>query len=203
MIPTVNDYIELIYNRFEAFVQSSETSTKLGHPYVYGQKQMIVFFMWMQFKRIYEFKTQRRWLMQHPQAVGQLGWSQVPHRTTLLRRYKKLYDVLQEFIAFLGANHGGLAPEMKTEHLNEDKSLFKAQGTVWHERDREQGGVPAGLRNLYQDAGQKVAITVGSMAMGFISPVAKAGFQSCWKWKPRRFLRKTRLSAKSNEFCMS
>lgn len=59
MTPTFNDYVALIYNRFEAFVQSSESVAKVGHPYVYQEQSLIVFFMWMQFKRIYHFKAQR------------------------------------------------------------------------------------------------------------------------------------------------
>ena len=151
MIPTFNDYVALLYNRFDAFVQSSEASAKWG-PYVYKQQEMIMFFMWMQFKTINEFKAQWRWLMQHEEARGVLGWSSVPHRTTLSRRYKTLSPVLQEFIAFLGQTSHALTPEMRTQHLNEDKSLFKAKGNVWHQSDRKQGHIPEKLRNLDTDA---------------------------------------------------
>lgn len=151
MIPTFNDYVALLYNRFEAFVQSAEASAKWG-TYVYKQQEMIGFFMWMQFKKINEFKAQWRWLMQHEEALAVLGWSSVPHRTTLSRRYKKLYPILQEFIAFLGNTNSDLTPEMSTRHLNEDKSLFKAKGTVWHQSDRKQGRIPEKLRNLDTDA---------------------------------------------------
>ncbi len=62
----------------------------MGHPLVYQHKSMIVFFMWMQFKRIYNFKTQWKGLKQHPEALGVLEWKRVPHRTSLARRYKQL-----------------------------------------------------------------------------------------------------------------
>jgi|GEM_PF-3360778 len=52
MKPTFNDYVDLIYNRFEAFVQSSDEVAKLVKPYTYQTQSMIVFFMWMQFKKI-------------------------------------------------------------------------------------------------------------------------------------------------------
>jgi hypothetical protein len=52
MEPHFNDYVELIYNRFEAFTQASASANPAGHPLVYPHKSMIVFFMWMQFKRI-------------------------------------------------------------------------------------------------------------------------------------------------------
>lgn len=152
MEPTFNDYVALIYNRFEAFVQSSDAAKKLGHPYVYQEQSMIVFFMWMQFKKIYHFKTQWRWLKQHPEALLVMSWDKVPHRTTLSRRYKSLYAVIQDLIAFLGQDSEALGEELSTKHLNEDQSLFKAQGTVWHQSDRKEGRVPEKLRNLDQDA---------------------------------------------------
>lgn len=152
MEPTFNDYVALIYNRFEAFVQSSDEVTKQGHPYDYQDQAMIVFFMWMQFKRIYKFKTQWRWLKQHPEALVLLNWETVPDRSTLSRRYKASYVVIQAFSAFLGQDSEALGQEMSTKHLNEDQSLFKAQGTVWHQSDRKAGRIPEKLRNLDQDA---------------------------------------------------
>ena len=152
MEPTFNDYVALIYNRFESFVQSSDAVNKLGHPYVYQQQAMIVFFMWMQFKRIYEFKAQWRWLTQHGEALVVLNWTSVPHRTTLSRRYKALYGVIQDMIAFLGEASQGLGVDMSSKHLNEDQSLFKAQGSVWHQSDRKVGHIPEKLRNLDSDA---------------------------------------------------
>ena len=152
MEPTFNDYVALIYNRFEAFVQVSDEVKKLGHPYVYQEQSMIVFFMWMQFKQIYRFKTQWRWLKQHPDALLVMNWRDVPHRTTLSRRYKALYAVIQDLIAFLGQDSEALGTEMSTKHLNEDQSLFKAQGSVWHQSDRKQGRIPENLRNLDTDA---------------------------------------------------
>ena len=78
MEPTFNDYVALIYNRFEAFVQSSVEVKKIGHPYVYRNQAMSVFFMWMQFKTIYQFKTQWRWLTKHPEALSILNWASIP-----------------------------------------------------------------------------------------------------------------------------
>lgn len=151
MEPEFNDYVALLYNRFEAFVQS-RTPSKVGRPYGYEQQEMIVLFMWMQFKKIYEFKTQWRWLKQHPDALKVLNWERVPDRTTLSRRYKKLYATLQEFIAFVGESSEGLGEELSHKQLNEDKSLFKALGPVWHQSDRQAGRIPEKLRHLDTDA---------------------------------------------------
>jgi hypothetical protein len=89
MEPKFNDYVALIYNRFEAFVQGSDAVSKIGRPCVYEQQSLIVFFMGMQFKRISQFKAQWRWLKAHSEILVLLGWSQLPDRSTLSRRYKK------------------------------------------------------------------------------------------------------------------
>ncbi len=34
------------------------------------------------------------------------------------------------------------------DHLYEDKSLFKAQGPVWHQSDRRAGRIPKNLHHL-------------------------------------------------------
>jgi hypothetical protein len=152
MEPTFNDYVGLIYNRFEAFTQASAGATRVGHPYVYAHKSLIVFFLWMQFKRIYGFKTQWKWLHQHPEALDVLGWERIPHRTSLSRRYKQLYGVLEEWVVYLGQQSGDLGDELKSRHLYEDASLFKAQGPIWHQSDRQQGRIPPKLRHLDTDA---------------------------------------------------
>jgi hypothetical protein len=55
---------------------------------------------------LFKFKTQRKWLEEHPEIMGLLEWEQVPHRTTFSRRYKAIYPVLQAFILFVvGQSH--------------------------------------------------------------------------------------------------
>ncbi len=56
--PTFDDYVALIYNRFDAFIQAAETVGKVGRPVVYQQQSLIGFFMWMQCPRIFQFKSQ-------------------------------------------------------------------------------------------------------------------------------------------------
>ena len=75
-----------------------------------------------------------------------------PPRITVSRRYKALYGTIQAFVAFLGEDAVALAPAFSSAHLVEDKSLFKAQGPVWHQRDRAANHIPDKLRHLDTDA---------------------------------------------------
>jgi hypothetical protein len=86
------------------------------------------------------------------QEVGQLGFEQIPDRTTLSRRFKCLYPTLQAFIAYLGHWAEALNQDFDSQVLIEDASLFKAQGPVWHQSDRAANHVPEKLRHLDQDA---------------------------------------------------
>lgn len=151
--PTMTDYINLIFTLFEKFEQQmNQQSAKKGKPFTYSQQCFIVLFIILHFRRIFKFKAQRAWLVEHPKIVKQLKWEEVPHRTTFSRRYKALYPTLQAFILFVSQVAADLGDELANYHLVEDKSLFKAQGPVWHQSDRKEGRIPEKLRHLDTDA---------------------------------------------------
>ena len=152
--PKLTDYAKLIFTLFDQFEQEQmkQQGVKPGKPYTFSQRCFIVLFMLLQYRRQYQFKGQRAWLEQHPEILALLGWEQVPHRTTFSRRYKALACVLQAFVAYLGEAAVDLGDEFAHHHLVEDKSLFKAQGAVWHQSDRKAGHIPPKLRHLDTDA---------------------------------------------------
>lgn len=152
--PTLTDYVSLIIALFERFKQArgKGAGVKLGRPFTYAQEAFIIFFLLMQYRQIHTFKAQRRWLEKHPAMLEMFGWTTTPARTTISRRYKALYTVLQEFILFIGQDASPLGEQFSTTHLVEDKSLFKALGPVWHQSDRQAGRIPEKLRKLDTDA---------------------------------------------------
>lgn len=152
--PTLTDYVHIIFTLFDMFVQYQQQNNapKPGRPFTFAEKAMIVLFTMFQFRRIFRFKAQQRWLMAHPEMLAMLGFEHVPHRTTFSRRYKQLYETLQAFVAFIGQFAADLDPALSQDHLVEDKSLFKALGPVWHQSDRKTGRIPDKLRNLDADA---------------------------------------------------
>jgi len=152
--PVLTDYVSLIITLFDQFKQyrSEQSSVKYGRPFTYSEVMFIILFMIMQFRQIYAFKAQWRWLNKHPEMLELLDWAKTPHRTTISRRYKALYEVVQEFILFIGEYAPELDEQFSQAHLVEDKSLFKALGPVWHQSDRKEGRIPGKLRNLDTDA---------------------------------------------------
>lgn len=150
--PTFADYVKLLYTLFDEFWQLQVIMPPRGRPVVYAHKHLIMFFVVMQLKRIYKFKAEWRWLTTHPTERQRLGLDPMPVRTTLSRRYKALYPLVQAFIAFLGQHSADLGAAFECDHLFTDKSLFKAQGPVWHQSDRKVGRIPEKLRHLDTDA---------------------------------------------------
>jgi hypothetical protein len=63
-----------------------------------------------------------------------------------------LYSVLDELVVYLGQEGSDLGDELKSTHLYEDQSLFKAHGPVWHQSHRQQGRIPDKLLHLDTDA---------------------------------------------------
>jgi len=150
--PSQADYVMAYFTLFDRFKQEQGNPVHYGHPFDYEDKVLIVFFTIMIVRRITAFKTQHRWLENHPEEAVQFGFEQVPHRTTLCRRFKSLYSTVQAFIAFLGDWASTLSSEFDSRILIEDGSMFKANGPVWHQSDRKVGRIPEKLRNLDTDA---------------------------------------------------
>jgi hypothetical protein len=148
--PKLTDYVHMLCTLFDRFVQAYPSYE--SRLYTYDNQKMIVLFVIFQLRRIWRFKAQHRWLEEHPEMLKMLKWEQIPHRTTLSRRYKQLYAVVQAFVQFIGQDAGALDERLRQAHLVEDKSPFKARGPVWHQRDRQCGRIPEKLRNLDTEA---------------------------------------------------
>ena len=102
-LPTLTDYVSIICTLFDQFEQEQAEvkGPKRGRPFTYPEKMFTVLFIIMQFRRIYRFKTQWRWLKAHPQMLSLLGWDTVPHRKTIATRYKNLYVTLEQCLTFI------------------------------------------------------------------------------------------------------
>src|SRR3712207_219013 len=108
--PTRADYVRYYSTLFDRFEQAQPTASQRGRPFTYAQRLLIVFFTCMLLRRITEFKAQHRWLTTHRADAQQLGFMAIPHRTTLMRRYKALAPTIAAFVAFVGDWVEPLAP---------------------------------------------------------------------------------------------
>jgi len=150
--PTLSEYLEVLRELFRQYQQAHPEVPRRGAPFTYTQISLLVLFAVMTIRHLYGAKAQRRWLLAHPDACSQFGLEQVPSRWTLRRRWQQLYPTVQGFVAFLGAWTDDLDTAFDGSDQFIDKSLWKAAGPVWHQKDRAAGRIPEGLRNLDTDA---------------------------------------------------
>lgn len=89
-------------------------------------------------------------LVKDPPLRQTLGLVWVPHRRTIERRLRATLPEAEAQVQALGqqilleVEPGPDAPQASAI----DGRMYQAQGPLWHARDREQGRVPAGLRNV-------------------------------------------------------
>ena len=94
-----------------------------------------------------------------------LGWTKVPHRTTIFRRYNALHDVVQAFVLFIGQYAPELDEQFSQAHLVEDKSLFKALGPVGISLTAKRGGFQRSCASwIPTPPGPRAPIMAGSTA---------------------------------------
>ena len=167
--PTFANYVDLIFTLFALFLQQQPVPPHRGHPFAYPNPTFIVFFAIMQLRRLTRFKAQRRWLLTHPDWGQVIGFDRVPHRTTLSRRYKQLYPILQDFIAFLGQYAEDVDPAFDSRELYEDKSVFKAQGPVGTKATDSRAALQLVFAiSTPTPPGVRVPIMAGSTAMAYM-----------------------------------
>jgi len=77
------------------------------------------------------------------------GFGRVPHRTTILRRLKKLTFEAERQISLLGAEILAEVTVNQTQTVSAiDGRMYQAVGPRWHKTNRQAGEIPSGLRNV-------------------------------------------------------
>ena len=152
--PDSDYYITFLFEQLEDFNGSGQSTLPQtqGRPKSYTDDSLIVLFAILTLKGIHSFKAQHRWLNIHSQWLVRLKLRCVPSRATLCRRYKQLAFQLEAFIMYLGDVGLSLMPDSPKEVVYQDKSLFKAKGGVWHQKDRKANRLPQGVRAIDTDA---------------------------------------------------
>lgn len=90
---TVTLQLETLFD----MVDELELEADSGHT-VYGTRSMLKLYLYMLVKRIKGFKTLASQLRHRGELLERFGLANVPHRTTLSRRFKQLPLVLREQI---------------------------------------------------------------------------------------------------------
>ena len=146
--PDIRESITLVFSMLDTFSATKEKVSKSGRPETYPDASLIVFYAVMTLKGITTLRAQQDYLFHHPLWLERCQLPGCPSHVTLGRRYKALTPTLQaftEYVATWSLGNGGHFPQ---EVVYEDKSLFRAAGPVWHQKDRLNNEIPKGLRGV-------------------------------------------------------
>ncbi len=125
---------------------------KRGKPYKYSVKSMAVFFHTMVIKKTTQFKTMHKVLSNNPMIARACGFKDsIPDRTTLSRRFKKVYEFIKEQIHHMGK---ALTDKKVTASsiCSADSTMHRAYGNIWHKKHKRINFIPLKLRNIDKDA---------------------------------------------------
>ena len=103
-------------------------------------------------RSIRRYKDEPLTLQEISQLLWAAGGQTIDGITGASRSYPSAGGLYPLEIYLAGASILLLEAGFGNEHLYEDKSLFKASGPVWHQKDRKAHRIPQGLRRLDQDA---------------------------------------------------
>ena len=150
--PDIREYITFLFSMLDEFSISQEDVSKRGRPQTYPDASLIVFYAVMALKGITAMRAQQTYLFHHPLMLERCQLPACPSHVTLGRRYKALAPKLQTFTEYVATSQFAKAAGFLQEVVYEDKSLFKAAGPVWHQKDRLNGHLPKGLRGVDKTA---------------------------------------------------
>ena len=146
--PDRKEYITFLFSMLDEFSTTQENVLKRGRPQTYADASLIVFYVVMTLKGITAMRAQHAYLFQHPLWLERCQLPACPSHVTLGRRYKALTAELKAFTEYIAASPVARAAEFLQEVVYEDKSLFKAAGPVWHQKDRLNNHLPKDLRGV-------------------------------------------------------
>ena len=150
--PDMREYITFLFSMLDEFSATQEKVCKKGRPETYADASLIVFYAVMTLKGITAMRAQQTYLFHHPLLLERCQLPACPSHVTLGRRYKALTPKLQKFTEYVATSQFAKAAGFLQEVVYEDKSLFKAAGPVWHQKDRLKAHLPKNLRGVDKTA---------------------------------------------------
>ena len=150
--PDMIEYIRFLFLMLDEFLATQEKVSKRGRPETYPDASLIVFYTVMALKGITAMRAQHDYLFHHPLYLERCRLPACPSHVTLGRRYKALTPKLQAFTEYVATSSFATQAGFLQEIVYEDKSLFKAAGPVWHQKDRINNHLPEGLRGVDETA---------------------------------------------------
>ena len=141
MSPKLQKIYDFLYAYEQIYKYEYEKRPMGGRAYTYTHTSFILFFIAMFLKRHFTYKTMARVVKKD---FAKYGFSQPPSRKTIRERFKKLPAVIEYMMPQIAkyCYQKVCSTTFTLKCLFSDKSIFRAQGGLWHKKFIKQGVVP-------------------------------------------------------------
>lgn len=121
-----------------------------SYPYQYQDLPLIKLFVYARIEGIKGFQTLQKHLELRTDVVELLGLASVPHRKTLSTRFRSLPEVVSSVLTQLTDTFVETG-DVDASIASVDSTLMRANGNVWHKKQRDKGELPS-CGNIDTDA---------------------------------------------------
>ena len=152
--PVDPDSLISLVQRTDASYQQPEIPVRPGRRPTYSARSFLLLAVVAVTTRTFRDSELRRLLERDANLREALAFSSIPHRTTIGRRMARLIPDAEAQISLLGRQIlDQVEPnESQSEVSALDGRMYEATGPQWHAKNRRQGRIPQGLRNVDTDS---------------------------------------------------
>lgn len=152
--PLSPDALLRIVEQVKEYYVESPPIRQRGRPRTFSGRTFLLLAVVAVVLRTFKPQELRTLLVKDDGLRRRLGFSRVPHRRTIARRLDATLPEAEAQVHALGqrilgeVEPGSDAPQASAI----DGRMYQAQGPLWHKRDRDQGRIPLGLRNVDRES---------------------------------------------------
>jgi hypothetical protein len=152
--PVDPDSLISLVQRADASYQHVEIPVRPGRRPTYSTRSFLLLAVVAVTTHTFRDSELRRLLECDARLRAALAFGSIPHRTTIGRRLARLIPDAEAQIARLGGQVlAEVDPDAGQSEVSAlDGRMYEAQGPQWHAKNRRQGRIPQGLRNVDTDS---------------------------------------------------
>ena len=113
----------------------------LEAPQIYADRSILKLFLYALIRQITSFKLLAKMILEKPELRHICNLKTAPHRTTLSRRFKCLPQPLALLLDQL-TSQAQKQDLIDVSMTSTDSTLMKANGNLWHKKNRDAGELP-------------------------------------------------------------
>lgn len=149
MKPKLSDELLLLLQKISEHYQVSSPKRKRGREPDFSNLSFLLLAVVAVCTKTFADSELFRLLQSDSNLRQTCGFRRVPHRTTILRRLKSLLPEAEAQISLTGFSIVKEVAASAGQSVSAiDGRMYQASGALWHKRNRQEGIIPNGLRNV-------------------------------------------------------